>query len=216
MKTVLKVLCCSLASWLTLNAGWCDQEHPEPLEDVQDAREGKQVSTVAIGIQLRDAYALLKGGQHQKALELFEEVVAQDPDNKRARSGMGTSYIGLGRYEDAIELMEPMVQSYPDDFFIKNNLAWLYATAENPAIRNGQKATALAQDALLLAPNDYHVWSTLAEAHYVSANYDKAVRAAEQALRLSDEKNVPMSEVRIYLRQIMKCRQAAKAMSILE
>ncbi|MCF7849288.1 MAG: hypothetical protein K9M45_10580, partial [Kiritimatiellales bacterium] len=71
-----------------------------------------------------------------------------------------------------------------------------------------------AQEALLLAPNDYHVWSTLAEAYYVSGEYKKAYRAIQQMASLAATygKNLGQHEVEEYNSQIRKCRRAVETM----
>ena len=62
-----------------------------------------------------------------------------------------------------------------------NNLAWLYATAEDEILRNPDKALSLAQRAAALDSSP-HVLDTLAEAYYVNGAYAKAVEAAQRAL----------------------------------
>ena len=140
----------------------------------------------------------------------------RDPVNKQARFGLGTAYIQLQQYKDALAVLEPMVKEFPKDYFLKNNIAWLYATAKDFSIRNGAKAVQFAQDALLIAPGDFHLWSTLSEGYYISGKYDKALRAAEVALKLSFDSPTGADSVEEYRRQVEKNRKAAQAMSVLE
>ncbi len=147
---------------------------------------------------------------------LFNEALRMQPQSKDARFGMGALFIKQGRYAEAIRLLERLMEEFPNEFPVLNNLAWLYATAGDPAIRDGGRAVELAQEALLLQPNNFHVWNTLSEGHYVSGDYDRAVRAAQEAVRLAREARIDRNRINEYLEQVEKCRRAAEAMKILE
>ncbi|HKO03516.1 MAG TPA: hypothetical protein VJW51_02150, partial [Candidatus Acidoferrales bacterium] len=71
-----------------------------------------------------------------------------------------------------------------------NDVAWQYATSEDPAIRNPAAALDLARKAVSLEhehPEPEHL-DTLAEAYYLNAQYEDAVKTEEQALALSSGK----------------------------
>ena len=138
------------------------------------------------------------------------------PNNRRGRFGLSTTLIQTNKYREALAILEAMVKEYPNDYVLKNNIAWVYATARDLSIRNGPRAIQLAQDALLLSPLDCHVWSTLAEAYFISGRYDKALRDAEQALRLGRETNADAKLIEQYQIQVERCRKAAESSSILE
>ncbi|MCX7007102.1 MAG: tetratricopeptide repeat protein, partial [Kiritimatiellaeota bacterium] len=61
-----------------------------------------------------------------------------------------------------------------------------------------------------------HVWSTLAESYFISGRYDKALRDAQQALRLGRETNADAKLIAQYELQVERCRKAAETSSILE
>jgi predicted Zn-dependent protease len=149
-------------------------------------------------------------------LARFHQALELDPDSRAARLGLGTAHIQNMRYAEAIEVMEPLCEEYPEDYVTKNNLAWLYATASDKQFRNGEEAVRLAQEALFLAPGNLHVWSTLAEAHYVSGNYERAAKAAAECMRLALERRLDESRLLEFSRQLKKCREAASAFSVAE
>ena len=60
------------------------------------------------------------------------------------------------------------------------------------------------------------VWSTLAEGYYVSAEYEKALRAAEQALALARKRKASPVDIWNYTEQLKKCKQAVDAMALLD
>ena len=148
---------------------------------------------------------------------MFNKVLKQDSSNKRARFGLGTAYIQMQMYKEALAILEPMAKEFPKDYFLKNNIAWLYATSQDITIRNGAKAVQYAQEALMIAPGDFHVWSTLSEAYYISGRYDKALRDAEEAVKISSETaTADISGAVECRRQVEKNRQAVRVMSVLE
>ena len=70
-----------------------------------------------------------------------------------------------------------------------NNLAWLYATSEDPHFRNPEQALELARHAVELTQwNQATYIDTLAEAFYANRNYAEAVRVQTKALQLEPEK----------------------------
>lgn len=158
----------------------------------------------------------LKDNNLDHAMEAYEKALESDPENKSASIGLATILLRIKEYAPALEIIEPLVDKYPDDYQIKNNLAWVYATADDFSVRSGSKAVATAQAALLLAPDDYHVWSTLSEAYYVSGEYEKARRAIDECLRLATQHGASQGEIRGYQMQYAKCVKADEAMSLIE
>lgn len=155
-------------------------------------------------------------GQIEPAVPLFKQILRQNNRHRRALFGLGTCFVELRKYRDAEIVFKRMLEEYPDAFEALNNLAWMYATASDPAVRDGNKAVAYAQQAVLLSPNTLEIWNTLSEAYYVAGQYEKAQRAAEEAVRLSLENQAPQRVVENYRRQAEKCARAAQAMSLVE
>lgn len=157
----------------------------------------------------------MKGKNFEAAKQAFKEALVE-ARSKEARFGLGAVYIKTHRYREALEILEALVREYPDDYSIKNNLAWIYASAPAPEIRNGYQSVRLAQEALLAQPGSYHVWSTLSEGYFVSGQYEKAARAAEEALRLSIDMRARRENIETYRKQVSKCIRAQEALSAIE
>ena len=194
------------------------QERPEEQGDVApsdvelQAAQSKEVAEYWV----EEGYKELQGGKASRAMKAFQDALALDDQNHRALFGIGTAYIQMQEFRKALDVLEDLSRKYPKDYSLLNNIAWLYATSEDHSVRNGVKAVKAAQDALLLAPSDYHVWSTLAEAYYVSGKYEKALRCAEEAVELGKQKRAPMKDMRDYRKQIGKSKRAAEAMSLMD
>jgi tetratricopeptide (TPR) repeat protein len=198
---------------LCLLPGWA-----APAKTVKNkAAAGNTTGTVsAIELEFDKAYKALDQAQPAIAVGLFRKALEKAPANRRGRFGLSTALIQTDQYKEALEILEVMLKETPKDYVLKNNTAWIYATARNPKMRNGARAVQLAQEALLLNPIDCHVWSTLAEAYYISGRYDKALRNANEALRVARETNADVKLLEQYQFQVERCRRAAETSSILE
>ncbi|MBV8898596.1 MAG: tetratricopeptide repeat protein [Verrucomicrobia bacterium] len=104
----------------------------------------------------------------------------------------GRSCIDYGRYQDAKRALETAVHLQPNDPTTLNDLAWMFATAQNKQVRNGRRAVSLATKACRLGgwTNAFAI-DTLAAAYAESGRFDEAARyeqLAMQNLRPEDRK----------------------------
>jgi len=118
----------------------------------------------------------------------FEKIIARElqktPDNPNLYRMLGDLYFGRQNYEMTIRAYEHALRLQPDNPEVLNNLAWLYATCEDPGYRDPQQALALAQKAAALSPAA-HIMDTLAESYYANGKYSEAILAARTALKLA-------------------------------
>ncbi len=87
-------------------------------------------------------------------------------------------------YRDATEDLRAAVKIDRTKPGALNDLAWLLATAPNPAFRNGREAVGLAKKALAVAPSSqsYAVMDTLAAAYAELNEFPRAVETGNLAL----------------------------------
>lgn len=154
----------------------------------------------------------------QSAMGAYERILEIDPTHLEARYIVAHVYISAKAYAKAETLLLQLIEDNPEDFKLMNNLAWLYATAEDPKFRSGKKAVRYAQMALVLAPNDHHVWSTLSEARYINGDYEKAYNAITTMATLAQKygKGLTQEQVDAYNEQILKCKRAWDTQKMLE
>ena len=212
MKLLHISLLCGLVACLLAPVG------AAPAKVVKNkAAAGRTTGTISVVEREFDmAYKALDQGQPTVAVGLFRKALQTEPLNRRGRFGLSTALIQTDNYKEALEILEVMLKETPKDYVLKNNTAWIYATARNAKMRNGPRAIQLAQEALLLNPIDCHVWSTLAEAYYISGRYDKALRSANEALRVGRETSADAKLLEQYQIQVERCRKSAETSSILE
>lgn len=216
MQSIIKTLSIALIA----SAAVAQQETNAPLTESQPSSltVTGRTDEERIKFLLEVASVYTKEKDYASAINAYERILEIDPMNKEARYISGHVYINAKQYAEAEQTMLLLIEENPDDFQLKNNLAWLYATAEDPAFRDGQKAIDLAQQAMILAPNDHHVWSTLSEAYYTTGQYDKAYRAIKHMANLASRygQNITKDMVESYNEQIRKCKRALDAEEVLK
>jgi len=199
--------CCALP----LSAAIAQEEQPLPSPSASSLEiSGDRTREERIAFLIEVAKAYIAEKDYPAAVDAYERILEIDPTHLQTRHMLSLIYINAKQYRKAEVMFLDLVKESPENFTVWNNLAWLYATAEDPSIRDGKKAVKYAQEALTLAPTDYHVWSTLSEAYYVSGDYEKAYRAIKQMAGLAAlyGKNITEEAVAEYNEQIRKCKRA--------
>ena len=204
----------ALAPHLSLEEASSGENHPEDLGFSIEIPLAPPTETRTV--HLRKAYGFMHDMDYMEAIENFKAVLSRYPDDKQAWLGMSVIYTKRYEYEKALDILERLMSRYPNDVAIKNNAAWIYATAGTQEISNGQRAVELARDALIRAPGSYHVWSTMSEAYYAVGAFEQALMAAEEAFLMAHKtKDVP-DNIRQYRDQVQKTRKAIAALSLME
>ncbi len=165
---------------------------------------------------LADINDLMQEGRLTDAENRLRTILDRMPDFNQARQLHAAVLISLNRYEPAIAELEELLRRQPDDPRAMNNLAWMLATSTDLRFRDPARSLRLAQDAVLRSPSDFHIWSTLAEAHRVNANFEQAVKAMLQAIDLARRRGAPAETQESYRRQFDVIREAAAIMSLIE
>jgi len=134
------------------------------------------------GIHVRD-------GNYAEALRDIDRALGLRPGHLGDLHNRAVVRTALERYAEAIEDYEAVLLEDPRSAGTWNNLAWLLATARDPAVRDGPRAVACADAAIRLARQP--AWfDTLAAAWAECGDYARAVAAEEEAVRLSGPPSV--------------------------
>ncbi|MFX0197134.1 MAG: tetratricopeptide repeat protein [Candidatus Hodarchaeota archaeon] len=92
----------------------------------------------------------------EEGLRLFEHAVTLSPTSKNARLGLAFTLYQTGNTERAERIYKELLEQYPNDIQILNDLAWILQ--EN--YHRYAAALELADRGLSLAPNDLHLLDT--------------------------------------------------------
>jgi hypothetical protein len=117
--------------------------------------------------------------------------------NLMAARGNGEIKASMDFYHQSVEasdwkgkrtLLEESIAADPTFPWSYNDLAWVLATSENPAERNGQEAVKFALEACEL--DGYHYWGlldTLAASHAENREFQEAVKWVTEAIANCDD-----------------------------
>ena len=155
---------------------------------------------------------------YDSALLTYDKLLELKPNDEEAQYMKGVIYITSKNYQKAIDHLEHQIEINPNNYHGFNNLAWLYATADDVNFRDAEKSLDLSLRALVLAPYDKHIWSTLAEAYFISGNFIKAKRAITHVVDLARQGDGKLTQdmVKIYNAQIEKFDRAINTQKLID
>ncbi len=147
--------------------------------------EPAPAAPAAPGEPVKAIRALFAQGRWAEAVQALERESARQPDQEdllflRAMVAMDT-----GDYTGSARLYRQLLERYPDNPGLKNNMAWLRIKSTDPEIRDLDRALREAQEAVMTAPQDYNVWNTLGEVHLARGDAMRAMRMAVLARDLA-------------------------------
>jgi len=123
------------------------------------------------------------------ALKDFTRFIELSPRNGKGRISRASLLRELGRYQEAIADFEFVIEHLADadptvSFLARERLAWLLATAADEDVRDAPRALSLAEECrrTKLKPLKPRALATLAAAQAAGADFDSAVKTAEEAL----------------------------------
>ncbi len=134
-------------------------------------------------------------GDPQKAQQIFEAVLGKNPQSAQGQRLLAANQLMLADlyaqqklYADAINAFQQALRLAPDLAEAHNNLAWLYATCDDPKYRDPRAALDHAQTAVSLTKwTQGDFVDTLAEARFVNGDYREAVEIQKKALALEPD-----------------------------
>ncbi len=131
-----------------------------------------------------EGYALLHGGSPKRAAAVLETVVRAKPPIKdldiliQANANLAMAYDALGRKKSCRETYDRVLELDAHNTLAMNNLAYLLAEEGSML----PKALKLAENAVMLEPDNGVFLDTLGWVHYHLGSYDLAREMIERAL----------------------------------
>ncbi len=131
--------------------------------------------------------ALLQlAGKPDQALEHYQRAVALRPDNVEARANLGQLLSIQGRVAEAVDQFREALALKADHPQALAGLAWVRATASDPAFRNAEEAVRLAEQAdAAMGHRAVFVLDVLAAAYASVGRYEDAVAVVRTALGIA-------------------------------
>lgn len=132
------------------------------------------------------ANLLTQQGQFAAAEVEYNSVIALEPTEFNAHAGYANLLAAQGRVEEEISQLSEAIRLNPDAIEVLNNLAWLLASSPRAELRDGPRATSLAQHACELTSWKKTIFiGTLAAAYAEAGQFDEAIATAQRACGLA-------------------------------
>jgi tetratricopeptide (TPR) repeat protein len=185
------------------------ENHPAALAALQTAvmfdRDDAEANTVLADEYAENSQAFADGIEY---LKRFVQADSHTPtETAVAYYSLGRIYTETKQEKDAMEAYEQALKANPNDHQVLNNLAWLYASAADPKLRQPARSVEYATRAVEISGrHDANYLDTLAEAYYANGQADKAVEAIKSAMALQPGN-------RSYKERLQKFEIAASTMS---
>lgn len=129
---------------------------------------------------------LVRMGREAEAVEVYRQALAYDPQNGHAHYNLGLVHYRRHDYRAALASLEKARSALPRFPRIPYQMAWIYASAAEPTLRDPQKSLKLAQEACTLSGNENpNCLDVLAMALAATGDYEGALRTATQAAQLA-------------------------------
>jgi tetratricopeptide (TPR) repeat protein len=122
----------------------------------------------------------------EEAEGLLRRSARLQPGDPVTGNNLATVEAMQGKYREAIAEWAAVFDQNPQNPAALNALAWAFATSPDASVRDGKKATALAEQAVKLSRRrEPNALDTLAAAYAEAGRFPDAVRAAEEGLTLA-------------------------------
>ena len=136
--------------------------------------------------------AQLKRKNVPRAIAAYEQAARLEPKLIEAHVNLSRLRMRSGDYAGAVAAAEQAIAAKPGDAVALKQLAWLLATADDEAVREGDKALAI----LAKIPQnpkriDIQYLEVLSAAHAEAGDFDQAVAAARAGARRGPARQQP-------------------------
>lgn len=162
------------------------------LEALKEIRESRKQPIDVYGSQqtYEQAHRLYAAGQLDEAIELYRKAWEQNPGH--ADAGLAIAYFAResGNDVEAVNVLDKVLNYQPLRLDVWERLAWYLATSKDSAVRDPERAIALAEQVCMKTEYvDPAGLRTLAECYLAAGRLEEAremaIRARRNAARLS-------------------------------
>jgi len=121
---------------------------------------------------------LLKQKQNDKAIEIFQKLLASQPDDPRARRGLAAVQLAAGHSQDALTTLQPLLESNPE-------VATMQVAADiYEANQDTPNAVKMLRDAIVKDPQNTALYVDFAEIAMSHQSFQTGVEMIDAGLKL--------------------------------
>lgn len=166
--------------------GQLELRQHDPARAIAEFQQALNIDPRSVLARVGLAVAYQVSGNTVQAEKEFETLAAQNPGAPDVQEAVADLLSEQKLYARAIERYQVVLRLSPNAPLAHNNLAWIYATADDPKFRDPAAALDHARKAVLLSRGrEPDFIDTLAESLYVNHQYAEAVRTEARALALA-------------------------------
>ncbi len=150
------------------------------------------------------------------AARLYAKAIRLCPSNGPALYGLGGVLLGQNRPADSLKVFRRMNVLFPHDPEISVAIAIALARLPHltrPQLREGIQ---IAEQALLLQPNDIEAWHSLSILYHLNGDYEQGAVAARKAIDLDAQNPIDIETTTRYQQQEIACNDALLVFSPLD
>jgi tetratricopeptide (TPR) repeat protein len=137
------------------------------------------------------ALALERIGASREAVTFYERALRTAPGDVKMLATLAQAQQGARLFGDAIASYRALLGLKPDDEIATFRLAWLLASAPDPADRDGAEAVRHAQALCEDAGREATLMDLLAAAYAEAGQLDEAIETALEAIEIAESKSRP-------------------------
>jgi len=132
--------------------------------------------------------ALAKKHRLGEAIPHFERALVLSPDAADAHYYLGKALVIGGHGAEGLAHWKQALSKDPDNLQVLNDTAWVLATSQDDALRNGNAALPLAEHAVqLTSAGEPAILGTLAAVYAETGRFDKAIELEQRAAELATQ-----------------------------
>jgi tetratricopeptide (TPR) repeat protein len=185
-------------------------------EALESARQAASMNDKNARLAARPAWVLYRGHRYEDAAKEYREVVEKFGDNQApdARASLREAKLVCsnidvirGKFREAEEWVEQVLDEFPDDPTANNDLAYLWS--DQGQGKNLRRALAMSQKAVAADPDNAAFLDTLGWIHYKLGNHEEAAKHLEKAAQEETPDAVildHLGDVQLALGQVDKAR----------
>lgn len=171
----------ALGEILALREDWAEAE--------RQFRLALQINPQLVQAQYQLGCAELRQGRVDEALARFEALARRYPNYVDTYLGLAQAALSRDDPEQALDYCQRALALEPGWPSARRWQAWIYATTDEPHLRNGLRARALAEELLAgMKHPTAEILDVLAAAHAESGDYQRAAAEADRAVQIATRK----------------------------
>jgi tetratricopeptide (TPR) repeat protein len=164
----------------------CARQLQQPYKSIEIAREALAISPFDADLHYRLGLIAGEIGDFTIAVPQFAYALLLQPDRSEVQKKLQLALDFTARSPNAPQQLDALTSSAPDSPILLNDLAWIFATSANSAVRNGAVSVRFSERACALTKRASPKFlATLAAAYAEVGKFSEAIAVARDAATLA-------------------------------